>query len=397
MVSRAWRASVWALCVAFAGATLAGCDQPTEPAPPCSLSISPASASLPPDGGTAVVAVSASGATCAWTAVSNAAWLTILEGASGTGAGTVRYQATANASATSRSGAITLNGLAHVVEQSGRPQTPCTYALTPESATIDDDGGAGTIAVGARADCAWSAISSAPWLTITSGQTGTGNGVVTYQVAANATPFIRTAAIAVADRLFTLTQTGESLTCDFVVAPVLFTPCLGSGVVTATVSVQPFCPWTASSTAGWLVVTNGASGEGPGTIVASFGSNYDAPRDAIIQVRWPFPTAGQNIRVSQAGCLYAVSRSTISVPATGGSASFDVLQQAMPNVCGGPLQDACIWTAAADAPWITITSSMPRRGDQPVAFQVAANPDPAARTGTITVADRHVTVTQAGR
>jgi hypothetical protein len=50
----------------------------------------------------------------------------------------------------------------------------------------------------------------------------------------------------------------------------------------------------------------------------------------------------------------------------------------------------------SDVPWITITTSMPRFGDDPVAFTVAANPGAAARTGRITVRDRVVTVTQAG-
>ena len=56
----------------------------------------------------------------------------------------------------------------------------------------------------------------------------------------------------------------------------------------------------------------------------------------------------------------------------------------------------CTWTAQSQAPWITITSSMPRAGDNPVAFVVAANSGPA-RTGRITVRDRVVVITQAGQ
>jgi hypothetical protein len=126
----------------------------------------------------------------------------------------------------------------------------------------------------------------------------------------------------------------------------------------------------------------------------SFSSNYDAPREGIAMVRWPTPTAGQNVRVSQAGCRYSVSKSVIAFAAAGGAGGFDVLQESEPNSCGGALQDACVWSAIADVPWITITTTMPRSGDSPVAFTVAANSG-AARSGTITIRDKTVRIDQA--
>ena len=50
----------------------------------------------------------------------------------------------------------------------------------------------------------------------------------------------------------------------------------------------------------------------------------------------------------------------------------------------------------SDPAWITITSSMPRTGDNPVAFTVAPNASTSSRTGTITVRDQVVTITQKG-
>ena len=114
-------------------------------------------------------------------------------------------------------------------------------------------------------------------------------------------------------------------------------------------------------------------------------------------VRWPTPTAGQNIRVTQAGCRYAVTRDAFSFVAAGGGGTFDVIQQSDPNTCGGATQDRCVWTAVSDAPWVTITSSMPRSGDNPVAFTVTLNDSAAARAGKITVRDKVVVISQAGR
>ena len=63
---------------------------------------------------------------------------------------------------------------------------------------------------------------------------------------------------------------------------------------------------------------------------------------------------------------------------------------------GGALQDACVWSATTTAPWVTITSTMPRQGDNPVAFTVAANTSSEARSATIVVQDRTVLIEQAG-
>src|SRR5690606_5549972 len=100
--------------------------------------------------------------------------------------------------------------------------------------------------------------------------------------------------------------------------------------------------------------------------------NWDPPRSSVVMIRWPTPTEGQNLQIAQAGCFYSVSRTQMSFTANGGSGSFDVYQMAEPNVCGGPLQDRCLWTATASASWITITTSLPRTGDQPLSFTVAA-------------------------
>ena len=59
------------------------------------------------------------------------------------------------------------------------------------------------------------------------------------------------------------------------------------------------------------------------------------------------------------------------------------------------MQDRCVWSAVSDVPWITITSSMPRAGDNPVAFTVAPNSG-TPRTGRITVRGTVVVITQAG-
>jgi Zn-dependent metalloprotease len=86
---------------------------------PCAgASISPTSASQPAAGGTGSVGVTAS-ASCSWTAVSNAAFITITAGSSGNGNGTVTYSVAANTATTSRTGTLTVAGLTFMVTQAG--------------------------------------------------------------------------------------------------------------------------------------------------------------------------------------------------------------------------------------------------------------------------------------
>ena len=100
--------------------------------------------------------------------------------------------------------------------------------------------------------------------------------------------------------------------------------------LTATITTQQGCTWTANPDASWITLDGGQSGSGSGTISFRVSDNWDAPREGVVMVRWPTPTAGQNVRVLQAGCLYAVSTTAVSVGAAGGPGRFDVIQQSVP-------------------------------------------------------------------
>lgn len=373
-----------------------GDDSPTEPSPVCAFAISPATLTFGNEGGTGTVSVTTS-AGCAWSATASAGWITISAGGTGSGPGSVAYSVPANTATDSRTGTLTIAGQSHSVVQQGRAPTVCSYEISPARADFGKDAGTGTFAVTAPDECAWTAVSRASWITINSGGQGTGNGPVSFAVTRNTDSVARVGTITVADRTFTVEQSGDIGVCQYSVTPVELRPCMPGGILTATVTTQAGCSWTAAPDAQWLGVATGASGTGSGVISVSFSDNYDAPRQGRIMVRWPTPTAGQNILVAQAGCFYAVSRNDISFAAAGGSGTFNVIQQSEPNTCGGATQDRCVWTARSDVSWITVTSNMPQAGDNPVAFAVAANPNTTSRAGRITVRDKVVVITQAGR
>ena len=85
---------------------------------PCSYGVSPSNVKFADVARNATVKVTA-GAGCAWSAVSNAAWITITGGASGAGNGTVNYSVAAlPARAGQRTGSMTIAGRTVTVVQS---------------------------------------------------------------------------------------------------------------------------------------------------------------------------------------------------------------------------------------------------------------------------------------
>src|SRR5215203_3985932 len=84
----------------------------------CSFSINPTSASFAAAGGSGSVTVSTT-AGCAWTAASNATFITVTGGASGSGNGTVSYAVASNPNTTARTGSMTIAGLTFSVSQAG--------------------------------------------------------------------------------------------------------------------------------------------------------------------------------------------------------------------------------------------------------------------------------------
>ena len=181
--------------------TQAGSSSPTPPPPAsCSYSISPRSDSVPALGDTGNVDVSTTSA-CAWTASSNASWITISSGASGTGNGRVGYLVLPNVGG-SRTGTLTVAGETFTVSQAA---LSCSYSISPNSQKVEGQAGTGSITVSTNSACSWSASSNVSWIAVTSGASGTGNGTVTYSYAANDGKD-RKGTITVAGRTFTLEQ-----------------------------------------------------------------------------------------------------------------------------------------------------------------------------------------------
>lgn len=81
----------------------------------------------------------------------------------------------------------------------------CSYTFNPTDKVFPSAGGSGSFTITTAAGCAWTAVSYSAWIGITGGKSGTGNGTVTYTVAAN-TGAYRKGTIKVGQRTFYVIQ-----------------------------------------------------------------------------------------------------------------------------------------------------------------------------------------------
>jgi hypothetical protein len=170
----------------------------------CLYSLTPAIVNLPAAGSASKSVKVKTVSDCAWTAVSNDSFITITAGTNGVGSGTVRFAVSGNTNTAPLSGTMTIAGQTVTVNQAAGG---CVYGLSPTKAKFSAAGGTKTVKVKARfADCAWTAVSNDPFITIITGTNGVGKGVVGYSVAANTNPASRLGTMTIAGQTNIVTQ-----------------------------------------------------------------------------------------------------------------------------------------------------------------------------------------------
>ena len=173
-------------------------------------------------------------------------------------------------------------------------EAQCTYSVSPTTIGSPSTPGSRTVTVITGTQCTWSAVSTAPWITVTSGATGQGIGSVTFVLAENQTASARTGTVTVAGQTVTVTQ--EASSCTYTVTPTSFA--VGTLGTSRTLSVTSgtSCKWSAASTVTWITITNAGSGSGMSAVTFSVAANTaQGTRTGTLNV------AGQSVTVLQAG------------------------------------------------------------------------------------------------
>ncbi len=273
----------------------------SQEAAPCTYSIVPKNLTISDEGGPGTISVNTL-AGCSWNGVADVPWITITGTPSGTGDGAIRLSAASNGGPL-RVGTVkiadqfaTINQLASGPSPNPNPSPspappPCTYAITPNSHAVGPGGGVGpTVSVSARSGCAWTAASNDPWITVTSGLSGNGNGSVGFTVASNPSN-ARNGSLTIAGQTLSVSQ-GTS--CTFQINGVTVNAPRVGGQLQLNISASgALCTWTASTGASWISFISGASTTGSGSVRFEVAANTGAPRSTTMVV------AGYTVTVLQ--------------------------------------------------------------------------------------------------
>lgn len=176
-----------------------------------------------------------------------------------------------------------------------------------------------------------------------------------------------------------------SASCVDPIAPASSFFSLSGGPGSVSVTSPGGCSWTAISNDPWIIITSPGGGTGSDTVTYEVRENFTgSARQGTITI------AGQTFTAVQDGglgddCGYAIKPTFQSFPASGGTATVDVIAE-----------ERCAWQASSNVSWITIASGNVGIGNGVVTYSVGANPSATGRKGIITMAGKSFAVKQKG-
>jgi len=211
-------------------------------------------------------------------------------------------------------------------------------------------------------------------VTIQSGSSGSGSGVISAALAANQTSATRTGSISAGGKSFAIRQAAAS--CTYAFSGNTNVPSSG-GTIQIAVTAPAHCPWSAISESSIVSIVSGASGSGNGTVTLSLPAN-----DGVV---WLSPTVQigpQTVTLQEADvCSYSLSPQSLGDAAGSGTMSVTA------NLAG------CSWSPTSDSSWLTVSGS--GTGSATFPYSVTQNTTGAPRTANVTLDHQTFSVTQA--
>lgn len=373
-----------------------------QAAAPCQYAVSPANADAPSAQSELSVTLNATPG-CSWNARSNTDWIASPIPNSGVGSASVRIGIATN-TAQARTGTVTLADATVRVNQAAvdapppapPPPTPtpppppspppvppppsCTFGVSPTQISLDATGGQRSINVTSTQDCAWTATSTADWITVTSGSAGSGNGSVTVDIGRNPGS-ARSANITVASQTVAIQQAAAATTpCTYSIKPTHYDAGRGPDTITINVTAGVGCAWTTRTDANWVTVDTGSTGSGNGTVRLLVQANSGSDRSTTVTI------AGQPFELHQEGsCSYKIKPNNYHAGRGPDDVDIDVTTDA-----------GCSWTASSTVNWVTVAEGATGTGKGKVRLLVQANDGPA-RVVVLTIAGQPFELRQDGR
>ena len=358
----------------------------------CTIATSPATASVGASGGTGAVTITTSGSACAWTATSDAPWLTVAT-PSGTGGATLNYAVAQNTTPNPRVGTIRVGDQTHVVLQAAGP---CTFVVSPSDAQVPAGGGSVVFDVTTGDACSWSATLP-DWLTAITPAFGTGSGKLVIAAGANGGSGTQNGTAIIAGQSIGISQGGSGsgggsgTSCVTSIRPLDGTTFpVDGGQLEAIVETAPAgCAWTLQASDTWLT-PSANSGTGLTGIRLTAAANVErVPRRAFI-----YSPNSSPVEFGQIGdnCPVQLSRSSLHVTPNGtGRIPFEFLEVGADALCAWEVTTGADWIHASSTGW-NYAPGNKGIGRGVVHFDVA--PGGPMRTTWLSVNDRQIEVIQ---
>ncbi len=362
----------------------------TQPGQPvqCTFTVNPTSMQVSEHPGNYSVSVTGSDSSCSWTAGSNNPdWIHSVLPSSGTGTGpvSVSFDVDGNTSTSSRTGTLTVAGQTVTVTQVGCPTSP---GVVPSSRTFGPGPGSASVALQTSPTCPSYSVSVSAgdevWLSAGPNPVA-GDGTLTVGVTGNPTTSTRSGTVMIGGTSVSVTQTP----CTYTVNPTSRQVSRNGGNYSVTVTASSSsCSWTASSNnLSWIYSVSPSSGTGTGPV--SVGFTVD-PNPGTSRRTGTLTVAGQTVTIRQSGQPCPSSPNVVD-PSSGSLPFGSGSNESWVVLLGE--SGSCTYPVSADQLWITVSSTSVS-GNGTVMVSVEENPGTTARSGTVTIGSRSLSVTQ---
>jgi hypothetical protein len=260
----------------------------------------------------------------------------------------------------------------------------CDVSVANNTSEVPASGGNGSLSVTVPRDCTWSATAEASWITLNT-SAGQGPATVNYSVLPNPSGTPRRGRVVVSEQPVEVAQAAAS--CRYEVSQSTVAVDAAQRDVSVVLTAPDGCRWRTRSDVSWIHNVVPTDGEGSTTIRFTVLPNGAKARTGTVAI------GDATVRVDQASpagpepppttCEYQVSPARLTVNSAGEQVAIRVATHA-----------ECSWVASSTTRWIAITSGGSGTGNGSIQVAISGNTG-NARTGTITVAGRTITIEQA--
>lgn len=251
----------------------------------------------------------------------------------------------------------------------------CSISAFVHASVFGQTGGSTGVSVVAPSGCAWTASTTADWITIHSPGATQGSGGFYIAVRDNGTSATRTGIINIGSTSVSITQV-HNLSCPYFLSSSAsnFLPAGGSG--SFSLVTLPSCPWALIHASSWAQASP-ASGSGSATINLTVSPN---PSPVTRSFNLEFGPVTHVVQQSPT-CVYLLSPGSLTVLPAGGAQTLNVFAPA-----------GCNWSVTTTSSWIIVNSAS-GSGNGAISLTVLPNPG-GIRFGSVSIGFRSAAVVQ---